>query len=136
MSNDDQQPRRPRRKFDVAFGGRMRQERERQGLTQGSLVGSLILMHDIDWFHQTTVGKVESGDRPIRLEEAVAIADLLGVGLEELTHGQEDAVVRSQRIERALAVLAEVQQNIARQMAALRAEAAQVQGDDIEGQDA
>ena len=45
-------------------------------------------------------------DRPIRLE-AVAIADLLGISLEELAHGREDAVAPSQRIERALAVIAE-----------------------------
>src|SRR5919112_3465362 len=97
-SNDNQQESRRRREFDVALGARMRHERERQGMTQNDLAVNLILMHDIDWWHQTTVGKVESGDRPIRLEEAVAVADLLGVGLDDLAYGRADAAARNQRI--------------------------------------
>jgi transcriptional regulator with XRE-family HTH domain len=35
-------------------------------------------------WHQTTVAKLEGGKRPIRVDEAVALADIFGVDLEQL----------------------------------------------------
>lgn len=38
----------------------------------------------IEW-HQTTVGRTETADRPLRLNEAFALAALFGIGLASLT---------------------------------------------------
>lgn len=66
------------------FRKNMRGEREARGMSQGELSRRLI---DAGWpiFHQTTINRIESGTRPVKLDEAMAIADALGVDLEELT---------------------------------------------------
>ncbi|MEV7606095.1 helix-turn-helix transcriptional regulator [Paenarthrobacter sp. NPDC089322] len=62
---------------EECFRENMRALRERKGWSQGELSRRLI---DGGWpiFHQTTISRIESGDRPIKLGEARAIARALG----------------------------------------------------------
>lgn len=43
----------------------------------------VVVYGHISW-HQTTVAKVESGEREVKLTEAVALAEIIGVPLSEL----------------------------------------------------
>jgi transcriptional regulator with XRE-family HTH domain len=113
--------------FDTAYGSRMRQARERAGLSQEQLAANLVLMHDVNW-HQTTVRRTESGERPIRLSEAIAVADLLGVPLSELAHGAADDTPRTERVALAYAALADVRQDIDRRLTRLRGEMTSSEG--------
>ncbi|MDR6439082.1 transcriptional regulator with XRE-family HTH domain [Paenarthrobacter nicotinovorans] len=62
---------------EECFRENMRALRERKGWSQGELSRRLI---EGGWpiFHQTTISRIESGDRPIKLGEARAIARALG----------------------------------------------------------
>lgn len=61
----------------------MRQERERRGLPQQHVATTMTVLFGHRW-HQTTVAKVELGERPAKLSEALAVAHILGVSLESL----------------------------------------------------
>jgi transcriptional regulator with XRE-family HTH domain len=99
----------------------MRQARERAGLSQEHLAANLLVMHGVQW-HQTTVRRTESGERPIRLSEAIAVAELLGVPLGELAYDRGDDTPRVERVARAYAELARVRQEIDTQLSRLRRE--------------
>lgn len=81
------------------FRENMRYIREEKGWSQGELSRRLL---ESGWsvFHQTTITRIESGSRQVRLDEAIAIANALHVTLETMTL---DA--------RAAAVLAEVRKS-------------------------
>lgn len=68
------------------FVARMRQEREARGWSQADLAAKL-RQHGLN-LHPATITKIEARDSPrprsVRLEEAVAISDLLGVPLDQL----------------------------------------------------
>src|SRR3712207_7531804 len=49
------------------------------------------LFRSLQW-RQNTVTRVENGDRPVRLAEAVAIAEILGVPLTDLAYGEGHSV--------------------------------------------
>ncbi|GGK64053.1 helix-turn-helix transcriptional regulator [Ornithinimicrobium pekingense] len=72
---------------------RLVQWRERRGWTQTDLARELRNRYGLP-FHQQTVQRVESGVRPVRLNEAYAIAQLFELELGELTesHGTPRAV--------------------------------------------
>lgn len=67
---------------EQSFRSNLRSLREARGLTQGHLAAAL--KQDGLPFHQQTVQKIESGERPPRLAEAIAIARVLGVDLQDL----------------------------------------------------
>jgi transcriptional regulator with XRE-family HTH domain len=69
--------------LDTTFGSRVREVRERLGMPQTHISTTMRMAHGFPW-HQNTTGKVESGERPIKLAEAVAVAAILGVPLEDL----------------------------------------------------
>jgi transcriptional regulator with XRE-family HTH domain len=71
----------------------MRLHRDRLGWSQGELSRKLL---EAGWtiFHQTTVSRIESGERPIKLGEARAIAAILEVPLSKML-----AVVEDSRVE-------------------------------------
>lgn len=63
-------------KLNRYFRENMRATREQEGISQGELSKRLT---DAGWtvFHQTTVARIESGNRPVKLDEAAAIAQAL-----------------------------------------------------------
>ena len=68
--------------YAAAFGTSVRLRRQQIGMTQVDLSGELTRLGLR--MEPTTVTRLETGKRPVRLEEAVAIAQVLGVGLAEL----------------------------------------------------
>jgi transcriptional regulator with XRE-family HTH domain len=95
------------RGVDARFGRRVRAERERRRISQQQLVVRLAEAHHLRW-HQTTVAKVENGDRPVRLSEALAIAGVLDVSLADLLDDPDAPAARQRRSERLQARLDEV----------------------------
>lgn len=59
----------------------------------------LAVLHGIKW-HQSTVTKVESGDRPVRLAEALAVASILHVSLADLIDDPDSPGAARRRSER------------------------------------
>lgn len=75
-------------------GGRIRVVREAQGMSQQD-VADQVADHGVRW-HQTTVAKVEAGERELRLSEAVAVADVLGVEVAVLVGADHDDTAEAQ----------------------------------------
>jgi transcriptional regulator with XRE-family HTH domain len=73
--------------LDETFGRRVREERERRRMPQQHIATVLGAIYGFTW-HQTTVAKVEAGERPVKLAEALAISYVLEVPLDELIDGQ------------------------------------------------
>lgn len=88
---------------DGRFAERMQQIRERLGISQSALVGRL---RDNGWskVHQTTLSRIEKGERPVRLGEARAIAAALGVPLSRLVEPDPASFVRAELIRQSTAV--------------------------------
>jgi transcriptional regulator with XRE-family HTH domain len=65
--------------------------RTARDLTQAGLARK---MTDLGFsWHPTTVARVEAGERDISLDEAVALADLLGIPLVDLLRGERTALL-------------------------------------------
>ena len=64
--------------------------RVRLDLSQRDVAQVMADRHNLGW-HQTTVAKVEAGDRPVRVSEALALADVLGVHVDELLDQPADS---------------------------------------------
>lgn len=63
--------------YEQAFGDRVRQWRKARSWSQEDLAEKL---NDFGFeMHQTTVAKIERGTRPLRVAEAVALAQIFGV---------------------------------------------------------
>jgi transcriptional regulator with XRE-family HTH domain len=67
---------------DAVFARRLRDLREASGLTQQQLAD--VMASTGNKIHRSTIGKIESGDRPVTVGEAAELAGILGVGLAEL----------------------------------------------------
>lgn len=70
--------------WESNFRERMLHIREFQGMTQTDLARVLKNNYGLP-FHQQTIQRIESGERPIRLNEANLIAETLNVELFEMT---------------------------------------------------
>ena len=81
MAKVDHDGRRPG--SDVWFGERVRLEREAKGWSMADLASKL-REAGLANYHPTTVGRLERGERPVRLSEALVLADVLNVALEHL----------------------------------------------------
>ena len=69
----------PQRNPGTAFGRRLRGLREDAGLTQRQLAD---VMRGAGYkIHQTTVAKIEAGERTVSVDEAAQLADVLGIDL-------------------------------------------------------
>ncbi|MFC9518558.1 helix-turn-helix domain-containing protein [Nocardiaceae bacterium NPDC056970] len=68
---------------DDRFAENMKLLREQRGWSQGEMARQ---MQRAGWgtFHQTTISRIEKGDRPVRVGEAGAIAEVLGASLGRL----------------------------------------------------
>lgn len=75
------------RALDLEFGKHARARRELLDLSQDNVALLMATTYGIQW-HQTVVAKIESGKRLIKLSEAYALADIYGIPLEDLAHGQ------------------------------------------------
>jgi transcriptional regulator with XRE-family HTH domain len=62
----------------VVFPRRLREARTQAGLTQQQLADEINLVFKM---HRSAIAKIESGERPVLLAEAVAFAQILGVNL-------------------------------------------------------
>jgi transcriptional regulator with XRE-family HTH domain len=76
------------------FRERLKVERKRRGWTQAD-VAKMLSDKGIDHIFTTTVAKLESGERDVKLQEATALADLFDVSLDSMlgrsTGLQDDA---------------------------------------------
>lgn len=80
----------------ATFRTNMRREREARGWTQGELARAL---RDAGWptlAHQTTLARLESGQRPPRLDEATVIATVLDTTLDRLLSAPEAVALLDQ----------------------------------------
>jgi transcriptional regulator with XRE-family HTH domain len=69
--------------FNQRVGANLQLHRKAKGYSQSDLAG-LLEQRGLP-FQQQTILKIEKGARPLRLEEAVVIADILGIELSSLT---------------------------------------------------
>jgi len=68
---------------EARFRERIKQEREQRGWSQAALAEKL-KRNGLKGFYATTVAKVESGERAVRIDEAAALADLFDVSVDAL----------------------------------------------------
>ncbi len=80
---------------EARFADNLRRQREARGWSQGDLARR---MQEAGWgnFHQTTVSRIEKGERPIRLGEAKALAEVFRLSLEVLLRPSREAVLVEQ----------------------------------------
>ncbi|MFF0770920.1 helix-turn-helix domain-containing protein [Nonomuraea wenchangensis] len=71
------------------FAANMRAVRQQRGWSQHEL-GTRLVEAGMS-LHQSTIARIESGQRPVRLNEAVAMARALGVGLADLLAPMSDS---------------------------------------------
>lgn len=64
---------------ELNFIRNMKRVREVQGLSQGQFAARMTKEFGWEGFHQTTISRIEKGERPVRLGEAAGIAEALGV---------------------------------------------------------
>lgn len=69
--------------IDQHVAANVKRLREQAGLKQAALVDLLRVNGLADW-HPTTLSRTESGERPLRMSEAVVLARVLGVDLATL----------------------------------------------------
>ncbi|KAA1426473.1 helix-turn-helix domain-containing protein [Nocardioides antri] len=85
---------------EEVFAARVRSERERQGLSQARVADRMRLVGvDID---ATAITRIERGERRVRLNEAVALAQALQLELQELV--MPDAGSLEEQLKRAVEV--------------------------------
>ncbi len=73
--------------FDAAFGRRVRELREAAGLTQRQLASQMTAAGHT--MHQTTIAKIEAGQRPVLVKESSALAGVLGVSQADMMPGPD-----------------------------------------------
>lgn len=100
----EDEPRRPPRVApptdqEVWFGQNLARLREKQGISQSGLARAMAGQGFT--FHQTTISRIEAGERPVRLAEATALAELVGAGVGDLTR-PPDAAEAIARVGRAM----------------------------------
>jgi transcriptional regulator with XRE-family HTH domain len=71
---------------EANFARRMAEMRSSAGMSQSELARQMV-ERGFASYSQMTVSRTEKGERPIRLSEARAIAELLGVRLDDMTRG-------------------------------------------------
>lgn len=71
--------------YEINFATQMRERREAKGWSQTEMARRLA--EEGLKFHQTTVQRVEIGQRPLKLTEAMVIANVLGVKFERMLRG-------------------------------------------------
>lgn len=82
----------------------MKRLREESEWSQGEMARR---MTELGWkgFHQTTISRIEKGERPVRLGEAQGIAAALNVTVDQMIHAGEDNFTGGPDLERAAAAV-------------------------------
>ncbi|MBA9002037.1 helix-turn-helix domain-containing protein [Thermomonospora cellulosilytica] len=70
----------------------VRRHRERLGMSQTELAKRMAEL-DLSW-HQMTVARTESGERPLRLDEALALANIFQIPLDSLMRPVDENIQR------------------------------------------
>jgi transcriptional regulator with XRE-family HTH domain len=84
----------PQRNPGAVFGRRLRYLREEAGLTQRQLAD---VMREAGYkMHQTTVAKIEAGERAVPVDEAAQFADALGIDLTQLLNVGQKRLITAQ----------------------------------------
>lgn len=85
---------------DEAFAVNLRQAREDAGLSQEAVAQE---MRERGFrFHQTTVNKIETGERKVPVGEATELAAVLGIPLDTMLQSSDTRVFRAQMINRSV----------------------------------
>jgi transcriptional regulator with XRE-family HTH domain len=78
---------------EARFRGRVKKQRDRRDWSQAD-VAKMLSDKGIKGIYPTTIAKIESGERAVRIDEATALADLFEVSLDALVgrkqNSQED----------------------------------------------
>ena len=109
----------PRADFDQVLKERVQVLRKSAGLTQRQLADQMTSAGYR--MHQTTIAKIEAGERPVIVGEAAALAIILGVGLADLI--TDPAQNQGRRLAEVAELMAERhrwQQNVAESRAKIR----------------
>lgn len=69
--------------MDKRFGERVKAERDHRGWSQADMA-EMLAEKGVQPMHPTTVAKIEAGDRSVRINEAVGIADLFEISVDSL----------------------------------------------------
>lgn len=80
--------------IDANIGRNLRTLREARGLSQAELA-RLVTEMGVLGFHQTTIARIESGQRAMRAAEGVAIARVMETNLEWLSESRANAHLRA-----------------------------------------
>jgi transcriptional regulator with XRE-family HTH domain len=75
---------------EARFRERVKQERDRRKWSQADL-SKMLNDKGIKGIYPTTIAKIESGERAVRIDEATALADLFEVSLDALLGRKSDA---------------------------------------------
>jgi transcriptional regulator with XRE-family HTH domain len=102
---------------ETSFRERMKHERERRRWSQADL-SKLLQGRGLEHIYPTTVAKIESGERAVRIDEATAIADLFEVSVDVLLGRNVD---RRLDLNYALRAVQNTARQSAQQMAAIDA---------------
>lgn len=98
----ESEPEAESRTLEATVGRELRQLRIARGWTQKETAARLAVLPGYETWHQTTIARVESADRPLRLNEAETLATLFGVTIADLTIGKisaEDAAGEIAKLE-------------------------------------
>jgi transcriptional regulator with XRE-family HTH domain len=83
---------------ESTFANKLRELREEKGLSQSQLAAALAAKHGIN-LDPTAITRLEGGSRSLRLDEAVAIADVLGATLPQMLHQEIEGALDEQQHE-------------------------------------
>jgi transcriptional regulator with XRE-family HTH domain len=100
---------------EARFRERVKQERERRKWSQADL-SKMLSDKGIKGIYPTTIAKIESGERAVRIDEATALADLFEVSLDALL-GRASGAQRNE-LTYTLRVLADTARDSSRQVGA------------------
>jgi transcriptional regulator with XRE-family HTH domain len=78
--------------WEAAFAKNVKAARERRGWSQTELAKRLTARSLP--FHQQQVQRIEAGARPVRLNEAIVLAEVLGEHFEDMTNAPDSQAVR------------------------------------------
>jgi transcriptional regulator with XRE-family HTH domain len=83
---------------ESTFANKLRELREERGLSQSQLAAALADKHGIT-LDPTAITRLEGGSRSVRLDEAVAIADVLRATLPQMLHREIEGALDEQQHE-------------------------------------